>query len=188
MTSMIFTEEICSVDKVDDLKVKLAKAGDKTAFSALIDCHRLALYRIAKGLLESDFDAADAIQETIISAYTNIGNLKKDEFFKTWLIRILINECKKISRRSDKIVSLEKVSEQAVSDTYPSDDATSGFINMLDLNLKQVTILYYYEDFSVKEIAGILNIFQGTVKSRLSRARRELSKLMYEKGDDKNEK
>ena len=56
MTSMIFTEEICSVDKVDDLKVKLAKAGDKTAFSALIDCHRLALYRIAKGLLESDLD------------------------------------------------------------------------------------------------------------------------------------
>jgi len=188
MTSMILTEEIRKFNRVDNSNVRLAKAGDKTAFSTLIDCHRLALYRIAKGLLESDFDSGDAIQETIISAYTNIGNLKKDEFFKTWLIRILINECKKISRRSNKIVSLEKISEQAVSDTYPSDDGSTGFINMLDPSLKQVTILYYYEDFSVKEIATILNIFQGTVKSRLSRARRELSKLMYAKGDDKNER
>jgi len=187
MTNMILAEEICKCNRVDNSNVKLAKAGDKTAFSALIDCHRLALYRIAKGLLVSDFDAADAIQETIISAYTNIGNLKKDEFFKTWLIRILINECKKILRRSDKIISLEKVSEQAISDTYPSDDSTTGYINMLDLNLKQVTILHYYEDFNVKEIATILNIFQGTVKSRLSRARKELSKLMGVKGDDKNE-
>jgi len=185
---MILAKEICKIDIVDNSNVKLAKAGNKTAFSALIDCQRLALYRVAKGLLESDFDAADAIQETIISAYTNIRKLKKDEFFKTWLIRILINECKKILRRSDKIVSLEKITEQAASDAYPSDDATSGFINMLDLNLKQVTILYYYEDFSVKEIAIILNIFQGTVKSRLSRARRELSKLMGVKGVDKNEK
>ena len=176
MTSMILTEDICKTNKFDNSNVKLAKAGDKTAFSALIDCHRLTLYRIAKGLLVSDFDAADAIQETIISAYTNIGDLEKDEFFKTWLIRILINECKKISRRSDKIVSLEKISEQAVSDTYPSDDSTSGFINMLDLNLKQVTILHYYEDFNVKEIATILNIFQGTVKSRLSRARKRAFK------------
>ncbi|MDR3598871.1 MAG: RNA polymerase sigma factor [Desulfosporosinus sp.] len=188
MTSMIRAEEVCKIDKGDNSKVNLAKSGDKTAFSALIDCHRLALYRIAKGLLESDFDVADAIQETIISAYTNIGNLKKVEFFKTWLIRILINECKKILRKSNKIVSLEKINEQAVLDAYPSDDATTGFINMLDLHLRQVTLLYYYEDFSVKEIAGILNIFQGTVKSRLSRARRELSKLMCVKGDDKNEK
>jgi len=185
---MILSEEIHKIVKVDNSTVRLAKAGDKTAFAALIDCHRLALYRIAKGLLESDFDSGDAIQETIISAYTNIGKLKRDEFFKTWLIRILINECKKISRRSLKIVSLEKISEQAVSDNYPSDDATSGFIDMLDLNLKQVTILHYYEDFNVKEIATILNIFQGTVKSRLSRARKELSKLMGVKGDDKNEK
>lgn len=187
MTSMILTEEIRKFNRVDNSNVKLAKAGDKTAFSALIDCHRLALYRIAQGLLESDFDAADAIQETIISAYTNIGNLKKDEFFKTWLIRILINECKKILRKSNKIVFFEKINEP-VLDAYPSDDATTGFVNMLDPSLKQVTILYYYEDFSVKEIAEILNIFQGTVKSRLSRARNELSKLMSVKGDDKNEK
>lgn len=188
MTSMIYTEEIRKFNRVDNSNVKLAKAGDKTAFSALIDCQRLALYRVAKALLESDFDAADAIQETIISAYTNIRSLKKDEFFKTWLIRILINECKKILRKSNKIFSFEKVNEQAVSDAYPSDDATTGFINMLDLGLKQVTILYYYEDFSVKEIATILNIFQGTVKSRLSRARNELLKLMTVKGDDKNER
>jgi RNA polymerase sigma-70 factor (ECF subfamily) len=104
MNSVRILTEICRIDNID---VKLAKTGDRTSFSTLIDCHRLALYRVAKGILESDFDAADAIQETIISAYTNIGKLKKDEFFKTWLIRILINECKKILHRSNKTVSIE---------------------------------------------------------------------------------
>lgn len=174
--------------KIDNSNIELAKSGDKAAFSLLIDCHRLALYRVAKGILKSDFDAADAIQETIISAYTNIRKLKNDEYFKTWLIRILINECKKIIRKSNKIISIEKTKEQAVLDVYPSDNMTTDYIKMLDLSLRQVTVLYYYENFSVKEIAAILRIFQGTVKSRLSRARKELSKLICEKGDKKNEK
>jgi RNA polymerase sigma-70 factor, ECF subfamily len=185
MNTINMSTDVCRVDNID---VKLAKSGDKVAFSALIDCHRLALYRVAKGILDSDYDAADAIQETIISAYTNIGDLNKDEFFKTWLIRILINECKKILRKSNKSVFIEEITEQAVLDNYPSDNTTSNFVNMLELSLKQVTVLYYYEDFSVKEIAKILKIPQGTVKSRLSRARSELLKLMAEKGDDSHEK
>lgn len=170
------------IPRVDDRCVKLAKLGDKAAFSALIDCHRQALYRVAKGILKSDYDAADAIQEAIIAAYNHIGSLKKDEFFKTWIIRILINECKKILRSSRQSVSIQEISEQSVSDTYPSDSDTSNCIDRLEPDLRYVTILYYYEDFSVKEIAGILKIPQGTVKSRLLRARNKLSELMSGKG------
>ena len=79
--------------KANNINVKLAKSGDKAAFSELIDCHRQTLYRVAKGILKSDFDVADAIQEAIISAYKNIGSLKNEDYFKTWIIRILINEC-----------------------------------------------------------------------------------------------
>lgn len=173
--------EFCK--NMDD--VRLAKAGNKEAFATLINCHRLTLYKVAKGILESDYDVTDAIQETIILAYTNIGSLKRDEYFKTWLVRILINECKKNLRRSNKTIPFEKISEQAVWDNYPSDSITSNCIMMLELSLRQVTVLYYYEDFSVNEIAKILNIPQGTVKSRLSKARSKILELMAGKGEDK---
>ncbi|ADY55464.1 RNA polymerase, sigma-24 subunit, ECF subfamily [Syntrophobotulus glycolicus DSM 8271] len=172
----------------ENIKVKLAKAGDKAAFCTLIDGHRLALYRVARGILDSDFDAADAIQETVISAYTHIGALNKDEYFKTWLIRILINECKKILRKSRQTIFMETVTDQAVLDHYPSDNAASDFVNRLDWELRQVIVLYYYEDFRVSEIARILRIPQGTVKSRLARARGKLLNLMSVKGEEKDEK
>lgn len=174
--------------KVSDINISRAKSGDKAAFSILIDQHRITLYRVAKGILKSDFDVADALQETIISAYNNIGKLKKEEYFKTWIIRILINECKKILKNSKKVVSIEEVNEQSVVDTYPSDRDTARFINMLEPELKYVIVLYYYEDLSVKEIADILKIPQGTVKSRLQRARGKLLKLMSENGGMENEK
>lgn len=172
------------VCRMDNTHVKLAKSGDKAAFADLIDAHRLTLYRVAKGMLDSEFDAADAIQETIISAYTHIGSLHNDDFFKTWLIRILINECRKILRKSRKTVCVEEITERGVADTYPSENAAADFVNKLDLAHKQVIVLFYYEDLSIREIAAILKIPQGTVKSRLAKARNKLLKLMSEKGED----
>lgn len=174
--------------RVDERNVKLAKSGDKTAFSQLILYYKQDLYRVAKGILKSDFDAADAIQETIISAYSNISSLKDDQYFKTWIIRILINQCSRILRNAKQTVSIDEITELAATDRYPSDNDAAVFINMLVPDLRYVIILYYYEDFSVKEIAGILKIPQGTVKSRLQRARAKLLQLMSAKGDDQNEK
>ena len=78
---------------------------------------------------------------------------------------------------------MDEIEEQAVSDVYPSESDASDYINMLELDLRYVTVLYYYEDFSVKEIADTLGIPQGTVKSRLMRARSKLLKMMSRKGD-----
>lgn len=65
-----------------------------------------------------------------------------------------------------------------------SENAAADFVNKLDLAHKQVIVLFYYEDLSIREIAAILKIPQGTVKSRLAKARNKLLKLMSEKGED----
>jgi RNA polymerase sigma-70 factor, ECF subfamily len=118
-----------------DIEVELAKKGDKDAFKRLIDKYEFSLYIVARGFLKQKVDIEDALQETIIKSYKGIVNLRKNEFFKTWIIRIMINEC-------------------------------------------IVTLLFYYEDLSQKEIAQVLNIPSGTVRSRLFRAKERLRALL----------
>jgi len=103
--------KVISLNKKNTIgsNVKLAKEGDKAAFEALIIENRLSLYRVAKGILKNEEDSADAIQEAIIKAYKGIKHLKKEEYFKTWLIKILINECNAISRSKAKTLHLKEV-------------------------------------------------------------------------------
>lgn len=75
--------------------VRRARRGDAEAFIALIEACKMSLRRVALSYLKSEEDVADAIQDTILDAYEHIGSLKKEEYFKTWLVRILINRCTK---------------------------------------------------------------------------------------------
>src|SRR5690606_27371521 len=83
-----------------------AKKGSNEAFSRLIRDMESSLYHAARSILKSDFDCADAIQETILKGYSSIHTLREPQYFKTWLIRILLNECKKISKKNQKVVPL----------------------------------------------------------------------------------
>ena len=71
--------------------VKKAKAGDSGAFAQLIRMNTQSMYKVAWAYLKNDEDVADAIQETILKCYEKLSTLKKDSYFKTWMIRILIN-------------------------------------------------------------------------------------------------
>ncbi|MDK0734071.1 sigma-70 family RNA polymerase sigma factor [Clostridium perfringens] len=154
--------------------VSQAKKGDKDAFLSLIDENRLSIYRVARGILNNKEDIEDAIQNTIIKSYEKIGTLKKDEFFKSWIIRILINECNLILRRNKKTIFLDKLEdEESYSDDYGNIELTS-VVNSLSEDLRITTVLYYFEDMSTKEISEMLNIAEGTVRSRLARAREKL--------------
>ena len=154
--------------------VSQAKKGDKDAFLSLIDENRLSIYRVARGILNNKEDIEDALQNTIIKSYEKIGTLKKDEFFKTWIIRILINECNLILRRNKKTIFLDKLeNEESYSDDYGNIELTS-VVNSLSEDLRITTVLYYFEDVSTKEISEMLNIAEGTVRSRLARAREKL--------------
>lgn len=79
-----------------DLTVEKSKRGDKEAFSMLIQDNKLVMFKVAKRILENDEDIKDVIQETIIKAYNGITNLRRNQYFRTWLIRILINECNRV--------------------------------------------------------------------------------------------
>nr|WP_043013995.1 sigma-70 family RNA polymerase sigma factor [Clostridium perfringens] len=154
--------------------VSQAKKGDKDAFLSLIDENRLPIHRVARGILNNKEDIEDALQNTIIKSYEKIGTLKKDEFFKTWIIRILINECNLILRRNKKTIFLDKLeNEKFYSDDYGNIELTS-VVNSLSEDLRITTVLYYFEDMSTKEISEMLNIAEGTVRSRLARAREKL--------------
>lgn len=141
------------------------------------------LYSTSKTILFNDQDCADAIQETIVKAFSNIGSLKNDKYAKTWLIRILINECYTLLRKSSKLVSLEEMSEAVEIEADKKNDYSDLYkaVNSLKEELRLPVILYYIEDFNIKEIARILEITEGAVQKRLARARGKLKRDLQER-------
>ena len=166
--------------------LNLAQKGDKEAFSRLIEGVKLKMYKTAMAILKNDDDACDAIQETLMSAYKKINTLENIEYFQTWIIRILINKCYDIIRKNQKIINInEKLAKGVVPfyEMYSNESELESILNRLEKDLKMVTVLYYYDEIPIKEIAIILNIPEGTVKSRLSRARQSISKI-YQLGGE----
>ena len=84
--------------------IKRAKNGDAEAFDLLMRPQLQRMYRIAISMLENEEDAADAIQETVLKCWQKVGQLKNEEYFQTWLTRILINQCKDILKAIKKYV------------------------------------------------------------------------------------
>lgn len=162
--------------------VSKAKKGDKEAFLGLIDENRLNLYRIARGILKDKEDIEDALQNTIIKSFQKINSLEKNEYFRTWIIRILINECNEVLRKNRRGARLDYnngTDTEIYSDSYENMDLTRA-INSLSEELRVTTVLFYFEDMSLKDIASILKIPEGTVRSRLTRARVKLREVMSE--------
>ena len=165
---------------MEDL-IKKAKSGDKLAFTELMLQMQYELYKIAKIRLKNDDDVFDVIQDTMLSAYKSLKKLKHNEYFKTWIIKILINECNKIHRQNKKIIYLENYNQTDLvyNDKY-DDFGVRQAIKKLDEDLKTMVILYYFEDFNIKEISEIQKLPEGTVKSRLSRARKKLESIFLD--------
>lgn len=157
--------------------VKMAKKGNPNAIEQLLTENMQSLYRVAYGILKSEEDISDAVSNTIIIVFEKIHTLKEEKFFKTWLTKILINECYKICRQNKKIVYLENYNQDKLTynDTYIDFDIRN-LVKNLDNDLREITILYYFENFTTKEISNMLKVSEGTVKSRLSRTRKILEK------------
>ncbi|MCQ6558397.1 RNA polymerase sigma factor [Paenibacillus mendelii] len=162
------------------IKVQEAVNGARDAFIQLIRANEQSMYAVARGILKSDSDAADAIQETILKAYNGIRGLREPAYFRTWLIRILINECRQIARHNSKFIPMTGVVEREDVHGFESSMEVDELLGELDLEHKEIVVLYYMEDMSVKEIAQSLDISEGTVKSRLYRARLKLAILLKE--------
>lgn len=164
------------MEQVND--VLLAQKGNKDAFVRLITATEKSLYRVAKAILKSDNECADAIQEAILKAFKSIGGVREPQYFKTWLTKIVINECNRILRNNRKVIPIEEYMDQAYTlDAYEKIEIQEA-VDSLDDEFRVVVILFYFEDMTIRDIAGTLEIPEGTVKSRLSRARERLSKQL----------
>ena len=154
--------------------VKRAKCGDAEAFIALIEECKMTLHRVALGYLKNEEDAADAIQDTILDAYEHICGLKKDGYFKTWLVRILINHCTKTYRANKQKTSLEDGIEQESYDMGNAEVEFRALLSILPDDSRTIFQLYYGELFTTREIAEILDMKENTIKSRLHRGKEQL--------------
>ncbi len=161
-----------------NILVKKSKKGDEESFFILIEENKLSMYKAAKSILDNEEDIADAIQETVISAYKNIKFLKEDSYFKTWLIRILINKCKDIIHKNKDHLLLDDYSNEVYIQDFLSDFELEDSLNDLSKEQKLVVSLYYISQFNIREISEILNESQGTIKSRLFRARNKLKNTL----------
>lgn len=103
----------------------------------ILDSER-QLYSTAKTILYNDEDCADAIQETIVKAFSKIDTLRNDRFAKTWLIRILINECYSTLRKSSKLISLEGMKDMTEQTTSEENDYSDLYkaVNSLKEDLR----------------------------------------------------
>lgn len=156
--------------------IKLAKNGDNEAFTILINEQLTAMYRVSRGILKREEDIEDSIQNTILIVFNKLRTLRNDKYFKTWLIRILINECNKIHNNNKKRIE-ENVEETYVVEKCGEIDLYDA-IKKLPEEFRVTTILYYFDDMSYKEISEVLNIAEGTVKSRISRSKKILYKIL----------
>ncbi|MDB3312871.1 RNA polymerase subunit sigma [Clostridioides difficile] len=148
---------------------------DKTTFTNNILESEQTLYRVSKSsILGNDQDCEDAVNNAILKAYEKLDSLKEEQYFKTWLIRIVINECNSLRRKRLKSLSFENVFKNKKIDEKDDYSDLYTAIQSLPKKIKIPIVLYYIEGYSVDEVKEILDIPQGTVKSRLSRGRRLL--------------
>ena len=138
---------------------------DKRQLGELILDSQETMYRVAKTLLCQDEDCMDAMQEAIVKAFAGIESLRHDRMAKTWLIRILINECYTLLRKKQKLVFLE---DYAKPEKGREDRPYSELYEALERLSEPYRIcvtLYYLEGYSVKETAALLDVPKSTVKT-----------------------
>lgn len=158
--------------------VRLAKKGHKDAFIRLIRQHESSLYQVARAILQTDAECADALQHAILKAYEQIRTLKRAESFKTWIMRLVIAECHRIQDQRKKIIPLE--TKRKPPEVAPDCDTAAllAAIDRLEHDLRVVIQLYYHGELSLDMIAAALNLDIHTARSRLYEARERLAHLL----------
>ena len=171
--------------------IKRAQKGDQEAFTTLVKSMKDDLYKIAKTRISNEDDMQDAIQETMLEMFKSIKKLRDPKLFKKWIITILINKCNRIYRRKYKTdLSYEELNfEDFITATSNDVESDLEFYELLkDLKYEEriILILYYKEEYTVKEIKSILNMKVSTINTHLFRARAKLKEKL-EKGGELHE-
>ncbi|CAN5786350.1 sigma-70 family RNA polymerase sigma factor [soil metagenome] len=160
-----------------------ARAGDLEAFELIVVAKGEPLFRTALAILGNEADARDATQETFVASWRQLARLRDVDRFDAWIGRILINECRMTLRRRRRVREVPVTDSSAVADfgnpTPSSTDFDDAF-GRLSVDQRALLVLHHLHGYGVREIAAWLGIPSGTVKWRLSRARRALATELAE--------
>ena len=197
-SAKVTTTGVADSVHVDNELARRAQKGDTEAFEELFKRHHKKVFNIALGMLQNEADAADATQEAFVRAYKSINRLVASEAFVTWLKRMAVNICRDALRKRGK-VKLESLDAPVMgedgssacreipdSSSDPGDlavtrnmqETVQKAICSLRPDYREVVTLFYVDGADVAEISRITGSPQGTVKSRLSRARAELKRKL----------
>jgi RNA polymerase sigma-70 factor (ECF subfamily) len=171
--------------------VPQARAGEPAAWDVLFRRYQLPLYVYVFEMIHDEQPSLDIVQETFIGAARNIGGLRDDGKFGSWLFGIAHQKCVQHWRKHNR----EKDALQEIADAPPEyendprdwlirreqEAEFMELVSQLPSPQRSVLLLHFVEDFSLEEIAGITGAPPGTVKSRLHYAKRALRKLLEEK-------
>ena len=142
-------------------------------FCEQVEANKTAMFRLARSILRRDADAEDAVAEAVLRGLTRLNSLQKQGSVKSWLMRITANESYRILSRQREEIPLDEQTGNPTTPQQKSDEELSLWehVKTLPEILRAPVVLFYYEDLTVDEIAEILSLTPGAVKTRLSRAR-----------------
>lgn len=167
------------------LVIKAQKGNDK-AFLKLFQQYEEDIYRMAYVYVRNKDDALDVVQEVAYQSFKKLDTLKEPNYFKTWLIKITINCAINFRKKNQKVIQLKPEFEELIG----SDDedislslSLQELMNTLQEDEKNVVLLKFYHDHTLKEISELLEIPLGTAKSVLYRALNKLRKGVKEAGN-----
>ncbi|MCA1031270.1 sigma-70 family RNA polymerase sigma factor [Bacillus timonensis] len=160
--------------------VRNAINGDKRSLEELLILHSDQLYRTAYLYVNNRDDALDVVQETAYKALVAIGQLKNEQYFMTWLTKILINSAYDVLKKKNKEIPIEKMIEFPATKTNKSTETLDliNAIHELKSQYRNAIILFYFHDLPIQEIAKVMNIPENTVKTYLRRGKERLKKLL----------
>ncbi len=170
--------------------VQRAAKGEQSAFAELYAMSYNKVYFYAYRMLQNKEDAIDIVQETFITVFTKINELKNPESYMCWLIRIAVNLCRDFTKKSTRLVidwETESLIDRIADDEPTAEDIVLGndtrkylikVIDTLPEEQKRAVLLYYYEQLTIAQIAEIEETSASTIKNRLFYARKKIKKAI----------
>lgn len=147
-------------------------------FCGQVEQHKTALYRLARSILQNDEDAKDAVGEAVCRAWAALPRLRERDSFKPWLMRICAHAAYDILARRRRAVSLEDCGWEPSVPPPDGGDGLWPLVQALPDTLRAPVTLFYYDDLTTAEIAAVLDIREGAVRTRLTRGRQMLKEIL----------
>ncbi len=188
--------------KADEISIiKQVLGGDADAFEHIVKKYEKKVYNLALRYLKNRDDALDLSQEVFIQVYNNLAQFRGDSQFSTWIYRVTYNKCVDMLRKTQKLrrnVVMSTDDENffetrdrraSIEEDYEGRETLVTVMKIIDTlpsEQRDVVILRYIKDLSYSQIADVLEIAEGTVKSRLNRARLKIKEQLKESGTNVN--